>query len=256
MPAQITTASAFTSDARLQACGHPGGVRPQRGDAAVHHQGSTLFGAGGGQADAEFMDVAGGVGRREKAAIQIFGYGRLDPGDLLRRHRIAFQAALAQQQIDLGGGIEAAFIAVNMHDPALFEVECDALGLGDGQQLFARRDGQARGGDGVAPVAANLGGEFGKPAIFMPARAGVQQQRCIGPEDPFHALDECGGAVPDLGIAGRKLAAIGKRGLHAGIALALDQGNAAAADKRRIGGGHTGDTGADDENMGHAAWNS
>ena len=45
---------------------------------------------------------------------------------------------------------------------------------------------------------------------------------------------------PDLGIGGRQLAAIGKRGVHRRIAMLLEQGDGKAAPGKRVGRGNAG----------------
>ena len=52
--------------------------------------------------------------------------------------------------------------------------------------------------------------------------------------------------VPDLRVGGRELAAVGKRGFHRRVAVALEQGDFQTALGERVGGGDTGDAAADD----------
>ncbi|MCY1295184.1 hypothetical protein D9M68_580870 [compost metagenome] len=192
------------------------------------------------------MDVAGRIAFGEIAAVVGAGQRRLDRAHFRRRHRAALQAALCQQRRNAARVLEARLVAVDMQDAFALVVEADAFLRRPREQVLARRDGQARGLDGVAAVMRDRGDELGEPAQLVPARARVDQQRRIAAQHPFQALDDGGPVGPDLGVGGGQLPAVGERGFHRGVAVALEQGDGESAPGERVGSGDTGDATADD----------
>ncbi len=112
----------------------------------------------------------------------------------------------------------------------------------------ARLDGEARGRHCVLLVFRNGGDELAHPGDLVPGGLGIDEQRRAGLHHPFDALEHGGPAVPDLGIRGRELAAIGEGGFHRRIGLAIEDGHAAAALHQIIGRRDAGNARADDGN--------
>ena len=194
----------------------------------------------------ELVDVAGGIALGEVATVIGAGQGRFDGAHLFRRHAAPRQTAFGKQARDQPGMLETGLVAVDVQDALLLQVEVDAFGFRPGEQMLARGDGQTRGFDGVLPVIGDRADELGEPGELVPAGLGIDQQRRIALEHPLEALDDGRPVVPDLGIGGRQLAAVGERGFHRRVAVLFQQGDREAALGQGIGGGDAGDTATDD----------
>ncbi len=170
----------------------------------------------------------------------------------LGRHRAALEAAFRIERAELRGAVERGLVAIDVQDAAGLVIEVDALAPGDVEQIVPRLNSEAGGLDGVGAIVRDVAEELRHPRIFVPGRHRVHQQRRIGLEHPFDALQHGRPGVPHFGIAGGELAAIGERGLHRRIALAVDHGDRIALVGQGIGGGDAGDAGADDGDVGAA----
>ena len=208
--------------------------------------------AGLRQPTGELVDVAGGVRRREEPAVEVAGQGRLDRADFFRRHGAAVEPAFRQHVVDLRCVVEALAVAVEVQDAARFQVEVDAFALRHVEQVLARLDGEPRGRDGVGAVLGDVADELGHPGILVPVGRRVHQERRVALEHPGDALDDRGPVVPNLGIAGGKLPAIGEGSFHRGVALPVEHGDGVAFFGQRVGGGDARDAGADNCDMGGA----
>lgn len=112
--------------------------------------------AGVGEAACEFMNVAGRVGGCEEPAEKIAMQRRLDPLQLRGRHRIAIEAAFAQQRIHLVRPIEFLAGLVDVQNAAPLQIEVDPFALGNRKQMLARRNREPDGLDRVRAVMRNL----------------------------------------------------------------------------------------------------
>ena len=142
--------------------------------------------------------------------------------------------------------LETLLVAIDVQDAFLLQVEVHALGMRPCEKMFASRDGQTGGFDGVALVMRDVRNELGKPAQLVPAWAGVDQQRRIALQHPLQALEDGGPVRPDLGVGSRQLAAVGKRCFHRRITVFFKQGHGKAAPGQGISGSDAGDAAADD----------
>ena len=158
------------------------------------------------------------------------------------------QAALRQHLANMTGVFKALFIAVNVQDALFFKVEIHAFSLRPSKQMLTRCNGQARGLNGVALVMGHVANELHKPAQFVPAWLGVDQERGVAFQHPLHALENGGPVVPHLGIGRRQLTAIGKGCFHGRIPIFLKQRNAIASLGQGISRGNTGDAATNDSN--------
>jgi len=138
-----------------------------------------------------------------------------------------------------------------MQNAALLQVEINIFVLGPLIQVFASGNGQLDGLDRVALVTGNCPHKLAHPAVFVPAWLGVEEQWSVLAHHPFQAFENGAAAVPDLGIAGGKLPAIGKRSFHRGVAKAVNNGDLIALQTKGVGGGDSGNTGTNDGNMRH-----
>ena len=171
--------------------------------------------------------------------------------DLLRRHRAPDEPTLLQEPVDPRGVGELLLRFIDMQDAALFGIEAEALGLGHLEEMPARRDGELRGRDRVALVVLGGEDELGHPGELVPGGRGVDEQRRVLPQHPLDALQEGRRLVPDLGVRGGQLAAIGEGRLHRGIGVAVEDRHVEAALQELVGGGDAGDAGADDSDGSH-----
>lgn len=103
---------------------------------------------------------------------------------------MTFQATLRQQVVYLLGDFIFFFIMVDVQDAPFFKVEFDIFGFSDLEKVIPGRDGQSYRFDGVVAIVGDVANEFGHPAVFVPRRHGIHQQRCITPEHPFHAFQD------------------------------------------------------------------
>ncbi len=223
----------------------------QATDGGIVVEGRAEAGAGLGEAAGEGVDIARVVRGGEEAAVEIPRQRRFQRAHLRGRDAHALEPALGEQGVDAGGAVEAVFVAIDVEDAARLAVEIDAFGLGHLVQDAAGGDGHAHGIDRIAVVVRDLRHELHHPGILMPGGFGVHEERGILLGHPFDAFEDGGPAGPDLGIAGGELAAIGEGGLHACIAVPVEDRDGIAALEERIGGGDAGDTGADHGDMLH-----
>ena len=138
----------------------------------------------------------------------------------------------------------------------MLQIEINIFSLCHIIEMLPGGDGEARCFNRVFTIVANLSDKFGQPRIFMPAGCGIEQKRRVGFEHPFHTFDDGGNAVPDFGIAGRKLPAIGKRCFHGGIGVFFENADFIPALEQSISGGCAGDTSTNDCDVGHVFFNS
>ncbi|MNT21294.1 hypothetical protein D3C72_1566300 [compost metagenome] len=142
--------------------------------------------------------------------------------------------------------VEARLVPVDMEDALPLEVEVDAFRLGPAEQVRPGGDGQPGGLDRVRPVVRHGGDEFGEPAQLVPGGAGVHQQWGVVAQHPLDALHQRGAVGPDLGVRCGELAAIGERGFHGRVAMALEQRDRETTFGEGVSGRHAGDATADD----------
>jgi len=211
----------------------------------------AAFGAGIGQTACVFVNITRGVRRRKETAVIGALQGRFNLVDFLVGNGSALQTAFLQQLADFLARLKAAGGVVNVQNTALFQVEINVFVLGPLVQILAGGNGQLDGVYGVALVTGNRAYKLRHPAVFVPAWLGVEQQRGVFAHHPLQALEYGAAAVPDLGIARGQLPAVGKRGFHGGVAQAVDNGNLIAFQAEGVGGGDSGNTGANDGNMRH-----
>ncbi len=160
--------------------------------------------------------------------------------------RAPIEAARLQKLIHFCGGIEVLLLLVHMQDAALLEIEVNPFALGDPEQMRACGDCKAHRLDGVGPVVGDLAQELAHPRILVPGGRGVQQQRCVTREHPAQALEHSGHAVPDLCVAGGKLAAVRKRCFHRRMPMTLENSDLVPALSEGVSGRDAGNTGAND----------
>ena len=148
---------------------------------------------------------------------------------------------------------KACSVAVDMQNAARAQVEVNPFRLGPGKQVLAGFERQARGGNGVGFIVADAGDKFGQPAQFVPGRLRVNQQRRIFAQHPLDAIEDGGGAVPHLGVAGRYLPRIGKRCFHGRVAVPFEQCDRITPQHERVGCSDPGDASPDNRNsLNHA----
>jgi len=211
----------------------------------------AALGAGIGQAACVFMNIPCGVRRRKETAVVGALQSRFDLVDFFVGDRAAFQAPFVQQLADFFAGLKAAGCVVDVQNAALFQVEINVFVLGPLVQILAGANGQLDGVHGVALVTGNRAHKLRHPAVFMPAWFGVEQQWGVFAHHPLQTLENSAAAVPDLGIASGQLPAVGEGGFHRGVAQTVDNGNLIAFQAEGVGGGDSGNTGANDGNMRH-----
>ena len=192
------------------------------------------------------MDVTSGVGFGKKSSKIIATDRGLDFLYFRGSNRLTVQASLLKQAADAPSMLEAGAVAIYVQDTALDVVEVDGFGSCDFGEVRARLQGQLYGGDGIAAIARDVRGKFREPAVFVPAGAGVHEQRSIAAQHPAKPLDDCRPMVPDFRIADGQLAAVGIRGLHRGVTMLVKDRDLIPSLHERVCGGDAGDAGADD----------
>ena len=85
----------------------------------------------------------------------------------------------------------------------------------------------------------------------MPTGFGVDQQWRIAFEHPLQTFENGRVMRPNFSIGSRELAAIGKRGFHGGIAMALKQSNSKAFFSQSVRCGDASNATTDDCNFFH-----
>ena len=121
--------------------------------------------------------------------------------------------------------------------------------LGNREQMTSRLDCKLRGTNRVLPLVGDVADELGHPRIFVTAWRWIYQQRCVTPEHPAQPLDDCGRAVPDLGVARGQLPAVCERRFHRRIAMSIEDDDLMTTLEKSISGRYAGDTGSDNGNM-------
>ncbi|ARP53519.1 hypothetical protein ALFP_1632 [Alcaligenes faecalis] len=211
----------------------------------------AALGASIGQAASVFVNIARGVRRRKETAVVSALQGRFDLVDFFVGNGTAFQTAFLQQLADFLARFKAAGGVVDVQNAALFQVEINVFVLGPLVQILAGGNGQLDGVHGVALVTGNRAYKLRHPAVFVPAWLGIEQQWGVFAHHPFQTLENGAATVPDFGIASGQLSAVGEGGFHRGVAQAVDNGNLIAFQAEGVGGGDSGNTGANDGNMRH-----
>ncbi len=145
----------------------------------------------------------------------------------------------------------ARFIAVDMQNAFLFQVEIDLLVSRPLKQVLPGGNGEARCFGGVVGIAGNGGDKFRKPAQLVPGRARIDEQRGVVFQHPAQAFDDRGPVVPHFCVGGGKLTTVGKRGFHRGVAMLFKHSDVKAAFHEGVGAGNTGNTTANNCNALH-----
>ena len=94
----------------------------------------------------------------------------------------------------------ARFIAVDMQNAFLFQVEIDLLVSRPLKQVLPGGNGEARCFGGVVGIAGNGGDKFRKPAQLVPGRARIDEQRGVVFQHPAQAFDDRRPVVPYLSV--------------------------------------------------------
>jgi hypothetical protein len=97
----------------------------------------------------------------------------------------------------------------------------------------------------------HLADEFRQPRQLVPVRQRVEQKRRIAFEQPAERLDESRRVIPDFGVAGGQLTAIGERRFHCRVTMAVEDGHPVAVLEQRVGCGNAGDTGSNNGDVCH-----
>jgi hypothetical protein len=219
---------------------------PDRLDLGVVAEFDAVACAGLGETASELVDVAGRIRRREEAAMKLALQCGLDAADFVRADRMAVEPAFAKQLVDLRGGVVVLAVLVDVQDAAPFQIELDALALGNRKEMFARGEREAHGLDGVRAVVRDLAQEFAHPRILVPRGRRIHEERGVAREHPAQAFQHGGRAVPDFGVADGELAAVRERCFHRRIAMTFVDGNLEAAAGEGVSGRDAGNPGADD----------
>ena len=224
----------------------------QRRDVVAHAKLHARRLAQPGQFARELVGVAGLICRGEGGTRQL----RADVGERgLDAHRLvgADHLALAAQGAHLLGGgqgaVELLGAGVEVQDALRALVVLDA---GGGAQLLQRVAAVgAQAHDLLDVVARARRGAFAQerkaPEPLAHVGAQAEQQRRILLAQPLQHLERRAGVGPGLGVAHRDLAAVGKAGLGAGRALAVDDGHFVTQLREEISRSHAEQAGAQND---------
>mmetsp|Transcript_29940 Transcript_29940/g.73669 ORF Transcript_29940/g.73669 Transcript_29940/m.73669 type:complete len:281 (-) Transcript_29940:22-864(-) len=224
-------------------------------DGGAHLKLNSLLGDAVRQTHRVPVDVTRKVGGCEEATDVVVAVGerRLDLRELLRRDGVALEARLRVERVHELGVLVLLLVAIEVQDAAELGVEVEVVRLGVLEQQLARGDGEADRVERVGLVVGDLREELEHPAVLVPARRRVDQERRIALRHPFHALEDRAPRVPHLRVRCRELTAVGKGRLHRRVSVPIEDRHVKAALHEGARGGHAGDAGADDSYLAHFA---